>query len=221
MSVVREEFGPTLPELLGPRVRALPRPAQVALAVLVALVVAGLAAAVLRRPPDNRTPVLVRGPIAFNLAYPPGLRRVAPRGREVLRLETLPGAADPESVAFTPFRLPPYRGDFTGVLTGMSPNLITAMRRTVPDFVWRGDGRVSINRQPGYEIQFQTRIGSRTWYGRRMLLMPDSAVPPRAGVEIMLMAPRSAKIPRVDALGSVNTPLKTALRSFYFGTSHP
>ncbi|MEA2357643.1 MAG: hypothetical protein QOI62_903, partial [Solirubrobacteraceae bacterium] len=25
MSVVRSEFGPTLPELLGPRVRALPR----------------------------------------------------------------------------------------------------------------------------------------------------------------------------------------------------
>jgi hypothetical protein len=33
MSVVREEFGPTLPELLAPRVRALPRAAQVALAV--------------------------------------------------------------------------------------------------------------------------------------------------------------------------------------------
>src|SRR5512132_4171317 len=32
MSVVRPEFGPTLPELLGPRVPALPRPARLALA---------------------------------------------------------------------------------------------------------------------------------------------------------------------------------------------
>src|SRR4051812_23867631 len=102
MSVVREEFGPTLPELLGPRVRALPRAAQVVLAALAGLVVVALAAAVLRPKPDTRTPVLVRRPIAFNLAYPPSLRRVAPRGREILRLETLPGAADPESVAFTP-----------------------------------------------------------------------------------------------------------------------
>src|SRR4051812_10847591 len=174
MSVVREEVGPTLPELLGPRVRALPRPAQGALAVLVALVVAGRAAAVLHRAPDNRTPVLVRRPITFNLTYPPDLRRVAPRGREVLRLETLPGAADPQSFAAAPFRLPAYRGDSTGVLTGMSPNLIEQMRRTIPGFVWRGDGRVSYNRQPGYEILFQARIGGRTWYGRRALVVPDS-----------------------------------------------
>src|SRR5690349_2757699 len=104
MSVVREEFGPTLPELLGPRVRALPRAAQVALAALAALVLVALAAAFLRHEPDKRTPVLVRRPIAFNLSYPPDFRQVAPRGREALRLETAAGAADPQSFTATPFR---------------------------------------------------------------------------------------------------------------------
>jgi hypothetical protein len=215
MSVVREEFGPTLPELLGPRIRALPRAGQVAVAALAVLVVVAAAAALLlRRDSDRFTAVVVRRPIAYNLSHPPVLRQVAPHGRETLRLET----AGVESFAVTPFRLPAYRGDSTGALTGMSPNLIATMRRTMPGFVWRGDGRVSINRQPGYEILFQTRIGRRTWYGRRMILVPDIDTPPREGVDIMLMAARSARVPRVDAVASVNTPLKTALRSFRFGT---
>jgi len=221
MSVVREEFGPTLPELLGPRLRVLPRAAQIALAAVAALVLVALVALFLRREPDNRTPVLVRRPITFNLTYPPEFRPVAARGREALRLETAPGAADPQSFTATPVRLPAYRGDSTAVLMGMSPNLIDRMRRTMPGFVWRGDGRVSYNHQPGYEILFQRTIGGRTWYGRRALVVPDSDTPPREGLDIVMMAARSAKIPRVDAVASVNGPLKTALRSFRFGSQPP
>jgi hypothetical protein len=221
MSVVRPGFGPTLPELLAPRVRALPRPVRLAVGVLAALAVLALAFAVLRGRDDGRTQAVVREPIAYNLVYPPTLDKVAARGRETLRLQTPPGAADPQSFAVTPFRLPPYRGDSTGVLTGMSPNLIERMRRTLPGFVWRGDGRVNYNRQPGYEIVFQARIGGRTWYGRRTLLVPGGDAPPREGVDILLMAARSAAIPRVDAVASANGALKTAIRSFRFGTERP
>ena len=221
MSVVRPEFGPTLPELLGPRVHALPRAGQVALAALAAVVVAGLAFAFLRGDAEERTTVVVREPIAYNLVYPPALEKVRPRGRETLRLETAPGAADPQSFAVTPFRLPPYHGNSTGVLTGMSPNLITRMRRTIPGFVWRADGRVNYNRQPGYEILFQAKLNGRTWYGRRTLLVPGGDQPPREGVDITFMAARSAAIPRVDAVGSSRGALKTAIRSFRFGTERP
>jgi hypothetical protein len=221
MSVVRPEFGPTLPELLGPRVRALPRSGQVVLAAVAAAVVLALGLALLRGGGEERTTVVVREPIAYNLVYPPSLGRVQPRGRETLRLETPPGAADPQSFAVTPFRLPAYRGDSTAVLTGMSPNLIAQMRRVIPGFVWRADGRVNYNRQPGYEILFQARIGGRTWYGRRTLLVPGSDEPPREGVDIAIMAARSDAIPRVDAVASSPGALKTAIRSFRFGTERP
>jgi hypothetical protein len=221
MSVVRPEFGPTLPELLGPRVRALPRAARVAIAAIGALVLVALVATVLRGRVDDRTEVVVREPIAYNLVHTDALHTVRPVGRETLRLETARGAGDPQRFAVTPLRLPPYRGDATGVLTGMSPNLITRMRATIPGFVWRSDGRVNYNRQPGYEILFQAKIGGRTWYGRRTLLVPGGETPPREGVDIMIMAARSAAIPRADAVASASGALKTAIRSFRFGTERP
>jgi hypothetical protein len=221
MSVVRPEFGPTLPELLGPRVRVLPRAAQVGLAAVAVLAVLVLGFLVVRGSGDDRVHVVVREPMAYNLVHPPTLRRAQPIGRETLRLETAREAADPQTFAVSPLKLPPYRGDSTGVLTGMSPILIDRMRGTIPGFVWRGDGRVNYNRQPGYEILFQARIDGRTWYGRRTLLVPGGDDPPREGVDIMIMAARSEAIPRVDAVASSSGALKTAIRSFRFGTERP
>jgi hypothetical protein len=221
MSVVRPEFGPTLPELLGPRVRALPRAAQVALALLAALAVAALALLAIRGTKDDRAQAVVREPIAYNLVYPPALQRVRPHKGETLRLQTPPGTAAPQSFAVKSLRLPPYRGDSTGILTLMSANLIARMQRTVPGFVWRGDGRVNYNRQPGYEIVFQARIGGRTTYGRRTMLLPGGDTPPHEGVDITMLAARSPAVPRADAVGSASGALKTAIRSFRFGTERP
>jgi hypothetical protein len=221
MSVVRPEFGPTLPALLGPRIRALPRVAQLMLAALTAVVVVVLAYVVLTGTEDNRPHAVVREPIAYNLIYPAPLVRVRPHAGETLRLETPPGTTAPQSFAVKPFRLPPYHGDSTGVLTFMSANMITRMGATYPGFVWRGDGRVNYNRQPGYEIVFQAKIGGRTTYGRRTLLVPADQAVPREGVDITMLAARSTAVPRVDAVGSASGALKTAIRSFRFGTDRP
>jgi hypothetical protein len=220
VSVVREEFGPTLPELLGPRIRALPRAAQVALAVLAALVVVALAALFFRDTEDTRPHAVVRAPIAFDLIYPPPLVRVRPHAGETLRLQTPAGTQAPQSFAVKPFRLPPYHGDSTGILTLMSANLITQMSHAYTGFVWRGDGRVSYNRQPGYEILFQANIGGRTTYGRRTMLVAGDDAAPRRGLDITMLAARSPAIPRVDAVGA-NGALKTAIRSFHFGADAP
>ena len=222
VSVVRPEFGPTLPELLAPRIRALPRIAQVGLAVLAAVVVVLAALFLLRREEnDGRLQAVVREPIAYNLVYPPTLARVAPQGRETLRLQTPAGAKDPQSFAVTPYTLPPYKGDSTGILTLTSANMISRMGQTIPGFVWRGDGRVNYNRQPGYEILFQAKIDGRTTYGRRTILLPGGDTPPKAGVDITMLAARSEAIPRVDAIGAAAGALKTAIRSFRFGTERP
>jgi hypothetical protein len=221
VSVVRPEYGPSLPELLGPRVRGLPRAARFALVALGVLIVVAAAAFLLRDRRDTRPQAVVRAPVAFNLLYPRPLERVKPRGREVLRLRT-PRAATRQSFAVTPLRLPPYRGDVGAVLLGRSGPLIQQMRRTIPGFVERGDGRVNYNRQPGYEIQFQARIAGRTIYGRRTLLVPGGDTPPRAGVDIMILGARSPAVPNVNALATANgSALKTAIRSFRFGTERP
>jgi hypothetical protein len=221
VSVVRPEFGPTLPELIGPRVRALPRAVRIGLAALAALVVIAAAALLLRDNRDTRPHAVVRAPVAFNLLYPKPLERVKPRGRETLRLQTPAGSSAPQSFAVTPLKLPPYRGDSSAVLLGMSARLIQQMTRTIPGFVWRADGRVNYNRQPGYEIQFQAKIGGKTTYGRRTLLVPGGDTPPRAGVDIMILATRSPAVPNVNAVASKAGALKTAIRSFRFGTERP
>jgi hypothetical protein len=221
MSVVRPEFGPTLPELLGPRVRALPRAAQIALAAAAALILIAVAAFAVKGSEDNRAQAVVREPIAYNLVYPPSLQKVRPQGNETLRLETASGTEAPQSFAVKPFTLPPYHGDSTGILTLMSANMITRMSKQYPGFIWRGDGRVNYNRQPGYEILFQTKLNGKTTYGRRTLLVPGGDTPPREGLDITMLAARSEAIPRVDAVGSASGALKTAIRSLRFGTERP
>ena len=89
MSVVRPEFGPTLPELLAPRVRALPRAARVALAVLAALVVAARPArpAGARRAPG--TPSSSAAPMRSTCATRRRSQRVAARaGRAAATSQT-------------------------------------------------------------------------------------------------------------------------------------
>jgi len=218
-SAVKPEFGPTLPQLVGPRLRAWPRWARVALAVAGALVVAAVFW-VLFLKDDGRVSVLAREPIAFNLLYGEGkLVRAVPRDGEVLRLVTPATDPDPASATVRPVVLPPYEGDVSGVLPTYATGLIAQMRAADPEFVLRSEGRARVNGQPGYQIQFQTKQGGRTAYGRRALLFVDEPGV-REGADITTLAVRSPVIPNFDAVGS-NGPTKLPYRSFRLGTERP
>ena len=80
-----------------------------------------------------------------------------------------------------PLRLAPYKGDVSAALTLLSARLIRQMSATYPGFLWRGDGRVNINKQPGYQIVFQARVGGHTTYGKRVLLVAGPDPPPNDG----------------------------------------
>ena len=217
MSVVREEFGPTLPELVGRRLGVRPRNVWLALAAIgavAAVVVAWLAL----RPDPNQSTVVIREPVTYNLIYPDALRRVAPRSGETLRLESRSGP--PQSFVVHPLRLQPYKGDVSAALTFLSSTLIPQMREQYTDFVWRGDGRVNINKQPGYQIIFQAHVDGHTTYGRRVLLVAKPDPPPREGVDLTILAARSPSVPNLDSVGATGA-LKTAYRSFRFGTDRP
>jgi hypothetical protein len=217
MSVVREEFGPTLPDLLGSRFGVPARKIWIGLAVL-AVVAVAIAAWVTMRPKPGQTPVIVRKPVAFNLIHTAGLHRVTPRSGEELRLESRSGPL--QSFAVRPLRIGSYKGDVSAELTLMSARMIDEMGSQYRGFLWRGDGRVNINRQPGYQILFQTEINGRTVYGKRVLIVVGPDPPPHLGADITILAARSTAVPHVDAVAT-NGALKTPYRSFRFGTQRP
>jgi hypothetical protein len=161
---------------------------------------------------------VVREPVTYNLIFTDALRRVAPRAGETLRLQSRAGP--PQSFAVRPLRLAPYKGDVSAALTLLSARLIREMGATYAGFLWRGDGRVNINQQPGYQIVFQARIGGHTTYGKRVLLVAAPDPPPQEGLDITMLAQRSPAIPRADAVAA-NGALKTPYRSLRFGTDRP
>jgi hypothetical protein len=217
VSVVREEFGPTLPELLGSRLGVPARKAWLALAA-VAVVAVAVVLWLSLRPTPGETAVVVRKPVTFNLVYTDALRREAPQAGESLRLHTRSGP--PQSFAVRPLSIPPYKGDVSAALTFMSARLIDEMAAHYQGFIWRSDGRVNINKQPGYQIVFQARVNGRTTYGRRVLLVAAPDPPPHSGLDITMLAARSTAVPKADAVAA-NGALKTAYRSLRFGADRP
>src|SRR3954452_13331097 len=170
MSVVRPEFGPTLPELVGPRIRTWPRPVRVALAALGVLIVLALVYALFLRGDGVKAKraVIVRSPVAFNFVYRAPFRKQAPQADELARV----GSKD-QSFSVRELKLPASRGDAAGFLPLYAARLERQMARDLPGFVWRSDGRANINKQQGFEIVFQFRRPDGTLaYGRRVLLLP-------------------------------------------------
>lgn len=221
--LVKPQYGPSLPALLAPRVRALPRGAQRAVAVGAVLaavaVLAALALIVVRHDASTRSAV-VRKPVAFNLIWTGALVRTTPRGAELLRLTSQPGAANLQRFAAAPLRLPPYRGEPSGLLPLYAETvMLPKIRREFPGAVVRGEGKARINDLPGYQINFQGTLGGRVVYGRRVALLPDQTGA-REGADLELLATRSPAVPRADAVGA-NGALKTPYRSFRLGTSRP
>ncbi|MCW3003916.1 MAG: hypothetical protein JWQ20_3214 [Conexibacter sp.] len=216
MSAVRPELGPTLPELLGPRVRGLPRVVRFALVAVGLLVVALLLWALLLRGGGAmaKRAVIVRAPIAFNFVYRAPFSKQAPQAGELARV-----GSKEQSFSVRELRLPAYRGDAAGFLPLYAAQQQAAMERGLPGFRWRSDGRANVNKQQGYEIVFQyRRPDGALGYGRRVFLLPS--VTARQGVDIWVRAPRSPAIVRADDVGK-NGGLKTSLRSFRFGMERP
>jgi hypothetical protein len=219
MPVVQEPYGPTLPELLRPRLRRLPRAAQLALAGLVALVVVALAVAVASRG-SGVTQVIVHSPVVFNLTYAGGLRPVAPHTGESVRLEgrTADGTFV-QSLAVRPLHLPAYRGDFNAFLPVYAAGYLQQLARRFPALTPTNEGRARVNDAMGYEVQFLTNVGDRTAFGRHLLLLPGQPGA-RDGVVIEMLATYRAAVSATDQVGVFGA-LKQTMRSFRFGTQAP
>ena len=202
---VKEEFGPTLPELVSPRVLAL---VAFAATVVVALVVLGGAAS------SGETQVVVRDPVEFNLRYGPALERRGVSPGELLRV-----AGRDQSFTVKPLFVPPYRGEASGALPVLAEKAREELRARWDDFDLADEGRVRINEVPGYGIGFRARVDGRRVWGRSVMLLPDEPGA-RKGVTIEMVAGRDAGVANATEVGTVGQ-IKLPYRSFRFGTEPP
>ncbi len=223
--VVREELGPSLPQLISPHWRSASRRRRIAAVAVVAGLLLLLVAARLILREDPLEVEVVRDPVAFNLIHRADFRRVDPRPGELLRLEgLLPGRSRvPESFVVRRLVVPPARGDISAALLSHASTRLAQLRAADPRLRYRGEGKTRINFTPGYQLTFQTRRGGRLVFGKLFLLVPEPGEGEpqgREGVELELLAPYSGQTPNPTAVGG-DVLLKSPLRSFRFGTERP
>lgn len=211
--VIKAEYGPTMPALVG----GLPRAARAAAIALGALVVAAAVLVALRSRPDE-TALVVRGPATFNLAYGPQLQRFS-QPDSLLALRQRRGGLFLDSYVVRPLNLPRYEGVVGGLLPVYSDTYLAALlRRYGPSFQLVQEGRTRINDGIGYQLFLRGMRDRRALYVRHLLLVPETPDGVRRGVVIELESTPASGTP--NALGNGNAgALKQALRSFRFGTS--
>ena len=217
---VKPELGPTLPQLLRPWWRRASMPARLAAVAAVAVVVVALVAGAVGGARSSETHVVVEKPLAFNLRYGSTLHRVRPEAGELLALEARRGDLFLQSFRVTPLRIKPYEGMAAGELPIVAEDLKARLARRFADFRLVEEGRMRINKVPGYEVVFAARSeDDRRLYGRWVMMLPDKPGA-REGVTLELLGTPAAGIPNAEATGDEGQ-LKLPMRSFRFGTEAP
>ncbi len=212
VSVVKAQYGPTLPQIVA----RLPRPARVVVVAFVALLVVGALAIVALTRPDE-TQVIVRDGETFNLVHGPQLQRVEQAGA-LLALRRERNGLFLDSYVVRDLRLAPYRGAVGGMLPVYAFDYMRELRKRYGAYQLALEGRTRTNNGIGYQIVLRAKRGGRTLYVRHLLLVPDEPEGARRGVIIELESTPAAGTP--NALGTGNAgPMKQAYRSFRFGTS--
>jgi hypothetical protein len=211
VSAVKPQYGPSLVQILAPR----PLVVRVAAAALAALLLVAVVVVALRSRADE-TFVLEHKPVTYNFAYGPQFERVQTPGT-LLALRHTSNGLFLDSYVLRDLSLPPYSGAVGGMLPVYANGYIDKLSRRYRGFEFVGEGRTRINNGIGYEVTFRSKLGSRTLYGRHLLLVEDQPDGLRRGVIIELESTAAAGTPNADEIGNHGA-LKAPLRSFRFGT---
>lgn len=215
-SAVLPEYGPTLPELLGPRLPAWALRLIGGLAVAAALAVA-VAIAV---PGGGDVHVVSSaGGAQFNFIHDMRLAPVEPRAGEVLRLESRSRGRFVQAFSVLPLSLPPYTGAPGGVLGVMADREIAALAHDREQFELVGEGKARVVEAAAYQILYRARLGERRLFGR-LVLLPSVDPGARKGVKLLIEATPIAGVPRAADVG-VRGLTKKPFRSFRFGAERP
>jgi hypothetical protein len=173
LAPVQERFGPSLPQILAPRLDRLPAIARRIAAGAALVAVAVIVALVLR----SHDPTFTwRGaPVAFTTPYPRSLtREPTPKGAIVLLAQHDASGALVASYEVRPLTLPSYRGEISASLAVAALNYIRAFTATAgPTYRYGSSGRTRVYILPGYTYTYSRDIGGARYFGRVVWLTPQ------------------------------------------------
>lgn len=239
MPIARPEYGPSTKDLIGPRISALSPGRRRALyavpVVLLALVVIAL---VLRREPV--TQAVIRGPLTFNTRFDDGVERVEAGPGELLHLRTKSGPGrGQEDLVYrdagpAPTRDEPAGGPISQLALRME-SVMRPERERLRDYQVRSQGRIRIGSDyGGWIVRYQferavpgdrTASGAptttpRTFFGARVLLLPDVSGTRERILDVSLQSQRSDVVANISEAGG-NGPMRTPFYGVAFGTEKP
>jgi hypothetical protein len=231
-------YGPSLPELVGPRLRALGRWQRVVLAlVLVVLVAAGVAAVVKQRGAvksyrQSEAEARQRGlaAIPFQFDYSRRLRLSHPQ-RTYVQAERRVNGTLASRFSVAELRI----GKQPGLLSGFMPIVATRYEhqaaRRFDGFRLQFEGRARVNEAEGYQFAFTARLvrkgaPARQLFGRVVMLPepydptdPEVTYPagknPTQGLVITMLATSLDNVPSATRVGDEGL-LQRPFRSFRF-----
>lgn len=231
--IARPEYGPSLLDVAGPRVRALPKPVRWAIYVApVVVVLLVLLVLYVRSTPVKQA--VVHGPLTFNTRYDSRIGRVPAFAGELLHLRTKAGPGrGQEDLVFrdggpAPTRPEPAGGPISQLALRME-TVVGPLRSSLKDFQIRSAGRIKIGRDYGgwlvrYQFQQPTRADpsgpARTFFGVRVLLLPDVAGTTERVLDMSLQSQRSVVVSNITEAGG-NGPMRTPFYGVAFGTEKP
>jgi hypothetical protein len=231
-------YGPSLPELLGPRLRALARWQRVALLIAALALAAVIASLVVKEEASTKTytqrageaPSRGLAPIAFSFDYSRKLRRSHPAGAYVQVERVVNGTL---AARFTVSEL--ELGRQSGLLSGFLPIVATHYERRAAarfeGFRLQAEGKARVNDVEGYQFAFNGRLPRpggrpRQLFGRVVMLPEpfdvsdlDKPYPPGRtpthGLLITMLATSLDNVPSATRVGDEGT-LQRPFRSFRF-----
>jgi hypothetical protein len=213
---VQERYGPSLPELLAPRIDRLPAIARrVALGVVV--VVAVVLVAVFLRTRDAT--FTHRGaPANFTVSWPHSITRQPTPPGALLFLKQTDASGLVASFKVTPLHLPSYSGEISGLLPVIAINYERRLeQRYGALFTPWSLGRTRIINTAAFAFSYKLLVGSVTYFGRVVFITPHLQGDRSGLILSMLQLPHTLKqatapaAPTPDAVGaggSIQNPLQ-------------
>jgi hypothetical protein len=207
---VKPEFGPTLGELVEPRLEVLPRRLRgFLIGVAIGFVVVAGALLITSAAPSAD---LNEGGVSFSFSYP-GMSKAATPAGDFIAVQTLSDGRIANSLTVGPWRLPPYFGEISGLAPALTANYLRGFALRTPGFDLESAGRTRIDGYAGYDFSYRRDFDGMTYWGMVVFLTPHLHGD-RQGVEIsMLVEPALSGVKNPDDIGGAG-PLYEPMQTF-------